>query len=110
MSYTPDEVTQLRRTVIRFGVCVGAPQPDMWFPPEPAPHEIARRARYEGIARMLCADCPVKAECLSLALWEERDLPSWDVHGIRGARAPWQRARMQRANRRPAVETVKEVA
>lgn len=118
MSYTPDEVTQLRRTVNRFGVCVGDPDPDAWFPPEPRQSGTdtpgmfaARRARYEREARALCHGCPVKAECLSLALWEERDEPPSCVHGVRGATAPWQRVRM-RWNRVVAsvCETVKEVA
>lgn len=101
MSYTPDEITQLQRAVIRFGAQSGTDTPAL---------VAARRARYEREARTLCAGCPVAGECLALAVWEERDEPSSCVHGVRGATAPWERVRMRWDDVMAACETVKEVA
>ncbi|MBG0828212.1 WhiB family transcriptional regulator [Planomonospora sp. ID67723] len=88
----------LAAQVVKRGACVGAADPDAWFPPEPMPHGgepteavKARRAEYEATARRLCGDCPVRAECLELALREEHDLPRTWFHGIRGGTAPWER-------------------
>lgn len=50
---------------------------DPWFPVE----EIGDRAR--DLARKACRGCPVMAECLALALREERHLGA-GVYGIRG--------------------------
>lgn len=86
-------------------------QPRRLVPPEPArsgsePTDAiaARRADYENVARALCADCPLRAECLELALREEHDLPRTWVHGIRGGTAPWQRARLIVRRRRIAAQ------
>lgn len=101
----------LSRRVLNAGACVGSSNPDAWFPPEPArsgsePTDAiaARRADYENTARALCADCPMRAECLELALREEHDLPRTWVHGIRGGTAPWQRARLIVRRRRIAAQ------
>lgn len=99
----------LATRVVRYGMCVGATDPDAWFPPEPSPHSgeppeavRARRTEYEAVARRLCGDCPVRAECLELALREEYDLPRTRFHGIRGAATPWERRNMVHNRRRTA--------
>ncbi|MEU8364909.1 WhiB family transcriptional regulator [Nonomuraea sp. NPDC048882] len=98
---------ELSRQVQQQGVCRGAGDPDAWFPPEPnrsggESKEVwqARRAAYEQTAQRLCSDCPARAACLLLALQEEAKLPRTWVHGIRGARAPWQRLAMLRSSKR----------
>jgi hypothetical protein len=113
----PENTDKLRQTVNRYGICVGSPDPDAWFPPEPtqggAEHADAveaRRAAYEQTALNLCGDCPVRAECLTLALHEEDELPRSWIHGVRGGTAPWQRWQMRRYRRRVARLTRQEVA
>ncbi|MBB2742896.1 UNVERIFIED_ORG: hypothetical protein FHR35_002718 [Microbispora rosea subsp. rosea] len=88
----------LTRRVVTRGACVGTKEPDAWFPPEPTPQRnepvealIAKREQYEALAQQLCKPCPVRAECLELALREEAQLPRTWLHGIRGGTAPWQR-------------------
>ncbi|GAA3096453.1 WhiB family transcriptional regulator [Streptosporangium carneum] len=99
----------LSRRVLGVGACVGSADPDAWFPSEPSPNGgepteavMARRAEYEATARRLCRDCPVRAECLELALREEYDLPRTWFHGIRGGTAPWKRQSMVYNRRRTA--------
>ncbi|MGV9534014.1 WhiB family transcriptional regulator [Streptosporangium sandarakinum] len=99
----------LAARVASAGACVGAADPDAWFPPEPSFHGggsaetvRARRAEYEAVAHRLCGDCPVRAECLELALREEHDLPRTWFHGIRGGTAPWARRNMVHNRRRTA--------
>lgn len=110
---TPSQAADMRRLVIKFGDCVGADDPDRWFPPEPQwatgtiPGDVAARmAEYERTAATLCADCPVKAECLALALHEESSLPRSWIHGVRGGLAPWRRYQMRRYRRRVASREV----
>lgn len=52
----------LRQRITEYGDCLGAANPDEWFPTEPRTEEA--QAEYEQTARELCADCPVIAECL----------------------------------------------
>lgn len=110
---TPTEVAELRWTVVWFGDCIDAPDPDAWHPEEPRKGGTesqeayeARRAQYERTAKDLCADCPVRVECLRLALDEEYDLPRSWIHGVRGGKAPWQRYQMRRTIRRNARKAV----
>ncbi|MFC3982829.1 WhiB family transcriptional regulator [Streptosporangium jomthongense] len=107
----------LSRRVLGAGVCVSSDDPDAWFPPEPSPSGgepveavKARRAEYEAIARRLCGGCPVRAECLELALREEHDLPRTWFHGIRGGTAPWERQNMVHNRRRIARRAVQRLA
>ena len=110
---TPSQAADMRRLVIKFGDCVGNSDPDQWFPPEPTKGGAesqeayeARRAEYERIAATLCAGCPVRVECLELALHEEADLPRSWIHGVRGGLAPWRRYQMRRYRRRVASREV----
>ncbi len=98
---TKTEAADLARIVRSDGDCVGSPNPDAWHPDEPRKGGAesqeayeARKATYEYVAADLCASCPVKAECLELALDEEATLPRSWVHGVRGGLAPWQRHQM----------------
>ncbi|MDQ5874483.1 MAG: WhiB family transcriptional regulator [Actinomycetota bacterium] len=49
------------------GVCVGHPDPDLWFP---------ERGRSAEPAKRICARCPVREECLEWALQHE-DFGVW---------------------------------
>ncbi|MFC6582070.1 WhiB family transcriptional regulator [Planomonospora parontospora] len=113
----PPTTTDLSSLVTAHGTCVDAPDPDAWFPHEPnptgglSPESLAtRRAAYEDVARELCADCPVRAQCLELALREEYDLPRTWFHGIRGGKAPWQRCAMVYNRRRRARQAARPAA
>jgi hypothetical protein len=84
----------------RQGLCTRDPDhADDWFLPEP--HATSRRARaaYEREAERLCGPCPVRAECLELALRNEAERASW---GVWGGLAPWQRNSLVAARRRVA--------
>jgi WhiB family redox-sensing transcriptional regulator len=99
-----DDVTALTSDVLRHRValgdcsCLGT---DEWFPPEPDARHTRSRGAYEERARALCADCPVKAECLELALRAE-GRPYGTPHGIFGGMAPWERQNLLRSRRRRA--------
>jgi Transcription factor WhiB len=86
---------KLQERTEQRGLCAGNPEhADAWFLPEP--HEPSSRARsvYEREAERLCSPCPVRAECLELALRTEASRPAW---GIWGGLAPWQRTPVVRA-------------
>jgi hypothetical protein len=110
--------SDLSYLVRTFGICVGSPDPDAWFPPEPtvggnvsAEALAVRRANYEDTAGARCAGCPVLAECLELALREEGNLPRTWIHGIRGGTAPWRRLNMiQSRKRRTARQAAQAVS
>jgi hypothetical protein len=98
---------ELTRQVQQQSLCRRADNPDAWFPPEPNRSGgeskeawAARRAAYEKTAERRCAGCPVAAACLELALREEAKLPRTWTHGIRGAKAPWQRQAILRSRKR----------
>jgi hypothetical protein len=99
-----DAVTALSSDALRhrveLGDCSGA-QNDDWFPPEPEAKSPAARVRYEATARQLCGGCPVRAECLELALRDEAR-PYVMPHGIFGGLAPWERKKLNRGRRRRA--------
>jgi hypothetical protein len=104
-----------RRAVNQYGICVGSADPDAWFPPEPirsghddADAVAARKASYEQTAKTLCAGCPVRNECLALALREEADLPPSWIHGVRGGTAPWERQNMRRNRQRAAARRAEQ--
>jgi WhiB family redox-sensing transcriptional regulator len=44
--------------------CRGAPDPDLWF----APSEVGPGAAQVAEAKAVCAGCPVREDCLELAL------------------------------------------
>jgi WhiB family redox-sensing transcriptional regulator len=62
--------------------------PDVWYPVS-APAEAAAREAASAIA--VCRDCPVREECLELAL------RNWTVgqHGVWGATVPAERERLR---------------
>ncbi|MFI7626478.1 WhiB family transcriptional regulator [Microbispora rosea] len=85
-----------------------------WLPPEPTPQRnepaealIAKREQYEALAQQFCKPCPVRAECLELALREEAQLFRTWLHSVRGGTAPWQRLNLivqrRRATKRLAT-------
>jgi hypothetical protein len=80
--------------VARYARCADSGlDPDEWFPVS----IDAARARHEAAAAIaICAECPVRVQCLELSL---RD---WDVgqHGVWGGLVAADRARLRR--RRPA--------
>jgi hypothetical protein len=92
------------------GLCAADPKhADDWFLPEPQATSTRARASYEREAERLCGPCPVRAECLELALRTEADRLGW---GVWGGLAPWQRRRLVDARRRAAgsdaaVETIR---
>lgn len=94
---------QLSARVTEAGLCVDAAD-DTWFPMEPTTDH--GRAEYEAYARKACAGCPVRSECLILALRTEAR-PAIEPHGIWGGTAPWVRKRMLRNSRRRAVEAMR---
>lgn len=110
-------IEALRQLTMTRGDCIGATDPDAWFPREP-PHGVESskavqesREVYEATARQLCGGCPVRAECLELALREEAGLPRTWLHGIRGGTAPWTRENIIRSRkRRAAREAARAVA
>ncbi|WP_181871511.1 WhiB family transcriptional regulator [Sphaerisporangium album] len=65
-----------------------------------APKHWRRSALRTRRSLDLCGPCPVRAECLELALREEIVLPRTWVHGIRGGTVPWQRLNLIRQRQR----------
>ena len=55
------------------GACVGHPYPDLWFPVET--DEFA-----SALAKEVCAECPVVAECLEYALVTRQLAGVWGGH------------------------------
>ena len=50
-------------------------------------------------AKKVCADCPVKLECLSAAMEEERGFTRFGRHGIRGGLTGHERSKLARKMR-----------
>ncbi|MDQ5816234.1 MAG: WhiB family transcriptional regulator [Actinomycetota bacterium] len=71
--------SQRSRRGCNGGACVGAPDPDLWFPERGQSAEPARR---------ICARCPVRPECLHWAL-EKDELGVW------GGLSPRERKRLR---------------
>ena len=81
------------------GACLSA-DPDLFFPISskgPAERQIAR-------AKMICAGCRVRRECLDFALSHDQ------VYGIWGGTTPEDRQRERRRRRRAAATAAKQVA
>ena len=53
-------------------------------------------------ARAICADCPVRPECLDYALAVEATLPQAEWHGIFGGTVPGERRAIQERRRSAA--------
>src|ERR1700729_425497 len=78
------------------GACMSA-DPDLFFPISsagPGERQIAR-------AKMICAGCQVRRECLEYALAHDQ------VYGIWGGTTPEDRQRARRRKRRAAVAAAK---
>lgn len=71
---------KLVKLVHEHGACVNAERADAWFREQPrgsGAREIQRRQ-----ARQACADCPVRTECLTVALTHEIESEmSWGTWG-----------------------------
>lgn len=80
----------LQLTVTTKGSCVDSPDAETWFPATATPDD----------AKKACAGCPVRAECLELAL--HRD----EKHGIWGGTTPEERLLMRRRTLRAARQAV----
>jgi WhiB family transcriptional regulator, redox-sensing transcriptional regulator len=81
------------------GACLSA-DPDLFFPISstgPAEQQVAR-------AKMICAGCGVRRECLDFALSHDQ------VHGIWGGTTPEDRQRDRRRKRRAAAAAKRKVA
>jgi WhiB family redox-sensing transcriptional regulator len=109
ISHFPREIAsltlaQVSAIVTEFGVCSGTGD-DRWYP-DVEPTGERDRAEYEATARKVCADCPVRAECLDLALRTE-SRHGVRPHGIWGGTAPWERERMLRSIRRRACQAAR---
>jgi WhiB family redox-sensing transcriptional regulator len=77
--------------MVERGACSGSElSPDDWYPVSPSA-EAARREAAGAIA--VCAGCPVREECLELAL------RNWAVgqHGVWGGTVPAERERLRAA-------------
>ena len=75
-------------------LCVDLGYPDAWFP-EPPHHDLADMSRYRkavGFAQAICADCPVRQECLDDAL------SRGERHGIWGGVDMHETRKMKRAS------------
>jgi len=78
------------------GACLSA-DPDLFFPISstgPAERQIAR-------AKLICAGCGVRSECLDFALSHDQ------VYGIWGGTTPEDRQRYRRRKRRAAAAAAK---
>lgn len=73
-------IRKLVKLVHERGACVNAQQADAWFREQPrgsGAREIQRRQ-----ARQACAACPVRTECLTVALTHEIESEmSWGIWG-----------------------------
>ena len=81
------------------GACLSA-DPDLFFPISstgPAERQIAR-------AKMICAGCQVRSECLDFALSHDQ------TYGIWGGTTPEDRQRHRRRKRRAAAAARRRVA
>ena len=81
-----------------LAACLSA-DPDLFFPISstgPAERQIAR-------AKVICAGCPVRRECLEFAVTHDQ------THGIWGGTTPQDRQRDRRRRRRRAAATAKRV-
>lgn len=75
------EATRTLATLNELGACVGAAHPDWWYP---------ERGRDDTVkAQSVCADCPVKAMCLTYALSHEEE-------GVWGGTTEFERAESRR--------------
>jgi hypothetical protein len=75
--------------VVERGACsTSGLSPDDWYPVS-APAQAARREAAPAIA--VCSDCPVRGECLELAL------RNWTVgrHGVWGGTVPAEREQLR---------------
>lgn len=69
--------------------CIGYPE-DVFFPPQ------GKQSRHNvGLAQKVCAGCPVRVQCLTMALEAERD-GALRRHGVYGGLTPKQRAALDR--------------
>lgn len=108
-------LSSFRLAVATRGGCIGAPDPDAWFPDEPTPTgdpltDLVERGVHEEQARTLCDGCPVRALCLELALHEERNLQRSEIHGVRGGKTARQRWNIRRGRRQAAARQTRKVA
>jgi WhiB family transcriptional regulator, redox-sensing transcriptional regulator len=81
-----------------LAACLSA-DPDLFFPISstgPAERQIAR-------AKVICAGCPVRKQCLEFALTHEQ------TYGIWGGTTPQDRQRDRRRRRRRAAAAAKRV-
>ena len=78
------------------GACLSA-DPDLFFPLSPAGPGERQIAR----AKMICAECQVRLECLEFALAHDQ------VYGIWGGTTPEDRQRERRRKRRAAAAVAK---
>ena len=78
------------------GACLSA-DPDLFFPISSAGAGERQIAR----AKMICAGCQVRQECLEFALTHDQ------VYGIWGGTTPEDRQRERRRNRRAAAAAAK---
>ena len=79
-----------------LAACLSA-DPDLFFPVSstgPAKRQIAR-------AKVICAGCPVRSECLEFAVTHDQ------THGIWGGTTPQDRQRDRRRRRRRAAAAAK---
>lgn len=81
------------------GACVGMAAPDLdpWCPDDDLPPDV--RARLVGLAKDVCARCPVRAACL------EEALETGEAWSVRGGTTPAERRRLaaRRGLPRPAA-------
>jgi len=80
------------------GACLSA-DPDLFFPISSAGPGERQRAR----AKMICAGCQVRQECLDFALAHDQ------LYGIWGGTTPEDRQRARRRKRRAAATAAKRM-
>lgn len=70
--------------------------PRLWFV------EPGGRPADRALARLFCRRCPVRPDCLALAMDAEEGLPAHKRHGVFGGLGPTQRYELEQRGRRAA--------
>ncbi|MFJ1695730.1 WhiB family transcriptional regulator [Streptomyces sp. NPDC088252] len=102
MSYAPDTLPRAANWA-DYGACRG--HGDIFLPP------YTERDAAPGLARQICAGCPVRSECLTAAMTEEGNADHHRRAGVRGGLTPAERVVLARRIRdTPPEEATRIIA